>query len=835
MEQQSIPFGAWLKRQRRARDLTQEELASRIGCASVTLHKIETGERRPSKQILERLAEILEIPPREQPGFVAYARAVYPGEAGPLPVSAPEAPVPSPWQAPLPDQPNHNLPFQLTSFIGREREIAEVGRLLGETRLLTLTGAWGAGKTRLALQTAAELLIDYPDGVWWVELAWLYDPGLVPQAIGGALGLRDQTSRPMLDQLGDYLRAKRLLLLLDNCEHLIAACAACADTLLRAVPDLRILVISREPLGIAGETTYRVPSLETPDPEHLLPLASLVHYEAVRLFADRGAAVLPGFAVTEASGPAVAEICARLDGIPLAIELAAARIRALPLEQLRSRLDDRFRVLTGGSRLALPRHRTLRATIDWSYGLLTEAERDLLRRLAVFAGGWTLEAAEAVCSGDGVAEDEVLDLLARLVDKSLVILEFPGDRGRYRMLETLRQYGVELLEGRGKLFAWRQRHADFFLALAEEAEPKLYGPEQDVWLARLEAEHGNLRAALEWLAAEGKSAEGLRLAGALWRFWDVRGHWAEAQTWLGEMLRLADPGADRAARAKALMGAGGCAYYQRDYPAAMAQWEESLQLCRELGDRQTAARVLIYQGWLANDTGRFAEACRLYEEGLAICREIGDRQGTAWALARLGIARYWEGDLAGSLPLLEQGLALSRQLDDKLGMAQWAYLLGQVNMGLGNIAAGLALTEEAILLSRELGDRRGLGFCLFQRGFGAIQQGDLGTARLSLREGLLLFRELGDPMGIAGLLVGYVFLVAAESLPEQALRLGAASQKITETNGIIWPAFFGVMVQQTLEAARGSLDAETAEAAWMEGRTMSLEQVMAEVLEEPTA
>ena len=561
MDETTLPFGLWLKHQRRAMDLTQEVLAQQIGCALVTLRKIESGERRPSKQILERLAAILSIPPAEQPAFMAYARAVYPDAAPPLPRVAPEAPEQVPWRTPGRDLFSNNLPAQLTSFIGRQREMAEVRRLLGETRLMTLTGAGGAGKTRLALEAAAGLRPDFTDGIWWVELASLYDPALVPQAVGAALGLRDQASRPMLDQLGDHLRARRLLLVLDNCEHLIAACAITANTLLRVAPTLRILVTSREPLEIAGEITYRVPSLETPDPAHLPPFASLARFEAVRLFADRAAAVLPGFVLTEANGSAVAEICCGLDGIPLAIELAAARMRTLSVEELRVRLRDRFRVLTGGSRVALPRHRTLRATIDWSYGLLSEPERVLLRRLAVFTGGWTLEAAEAVCSGDGVPEGEVLDLLAHLVDKSLVILEWPSDVGRYRLLETVRQYGLELLEERGETLIWRQRHASFFLAVAEEAEPKLFGPEQDAWFARLEAEHGNLRAALEWLAQQDEALQGLRLAGALWRFWEVRGHLAEARTWLSEMLRRAGPNADAAARAKALMGAGGSAYY----------------------------------------------------------------------------------------------------------------------------------------------------------------------------------------------------------------------------------------------------------------------------------
>jgi tetratricopeptide (TPR) repeat protein len=453
----------------------------------------------------------------------------------------------------------------------------------------------------------------------------------------------------------------------------------------------------------------------------------------------------------------------------------------------------------------------------------------------VFAGGWTLEAAETVCSAEGVLEDEVLDLLARLVDKSLVILEFPGDHGRYRMLETVRQYGVELLEEGDEVQVWRQRHADFFLTLAEEAEPKLWGPEQDAWLARLEAEHSNLRAALEWLAAKAQSAEGLRLAGALWRFWEVRGHLSEGQAWLGEMLRLAGPEADPAARAQALMGAGGCAYYLRDHPAAAAHWEESLRLFRALGNRQGAARVLIYQGWLANDTGRFAEARRLFEEGLALCREIGDLQGTAWALARLGIVGYWEGDPAGGLPLLEQGLALSREINDRLGIAQWTYLQGFSRFALGELDAAAVLIEEGVRLCRELGDRRDLGFCISVLGLVKWIQGDAEKARSCYVESLLLFRELGDPMGIACALACSAISCAGGSQPERALRLGGAAQALDAASGLVWPLQFAAMIQEALEAAHHSLDPEAAEAAWMEGRTMPLEQAMAEVLEEQTA
>ncbi len=401
----------------------------------------------------------------------------------------------------------HNLPLQLTSFIGRGREVADVVRLLGQARLVTLTGAGGSGKTRLALRVAEVVVGDFPDGVWWVDLARLANADALPQAVAAGLGLRPEGERPLLDQVSDYLQRRRLLLLLDNCEHLIAACAGLADAFLRAAPRLTILATSREPLAIEGESLFVVPTLQVPGEGRLPPLAELVQVESVRLFGERASAAQAGFTVAEGNAASVAEICRRLDGIPLAIELAAARVKELPIEELCRRLDDRFLVLTGGSRTALPRHRTLRATLEWSYGLLAEEERVLLRRLAVFAGGWDLEAAEAVCSGDDL-QGVLLDLLFRLVDKSLVVLGWRGHAGRYGMLETMREYALERLVASGEEERLRQAHADYFLALAERAEPLLFTPEQNVWLARLEEEHAQPAAPRTPPAARGRAGKG---------------------------------------------------------------------------------------------------------------------------------------------------------------------------------------------------------------------------------------------------------------------------------------------------------------------------------------
>ena len=450
--------------------------------------------------------------------------------------------------------------------MGRERELGEAAALLGAHRLVTLTGPGGTGKTRLALQAAAEVLEAHPDGVWLVELAALADPALVPQAVAAAVGVREEPGRPLPATLTDALRPKRLLLVLDNCEHLLDACARLADALLRACPHVRVLATSREALGLAGETAWRVPSLTVPDvadTQHAPDVADVARYAAVRLFADRAAAVQPEFVLTDENAAAVAQICARLDGIPLAIELAAARVRVLPPRQLLERLDDRFRILTGGSRTALERHQTLRAAVDWSYDLLTEPERALFARLAVFAGGWTLEAAEQVGAGEGIESPEVLDLLTRLADQSLVVAqEQPDGTARYRLLESLRQYGRDKLAARAEAPAVRDRHLAHFLALAERADPGLYGPDAPAWIERLEVEHDNLRAALDWAlgpaAGQGQAARGLRLAGALEYFWFLRVHRREGLARLQQALAHTDD-APSAARAQALYSAGALA------------------------------------------------------------------------------------------------------------------------------------------------------------------------------------------------------------------------------------------------------------------------------------
>ena len=483
-----------------------------------------------------------------------------------------------------PELPN-NLPVQVTSFIGREKEIEAVETLLSKTRLLTLTGSGGCGKTRLGLQVAADVLENYPDGVWLIELAPLADPALVPQAVAQALNVSEEPGKPLLPTLVAALKAKRLLLVLDNCEHVLDACSRLVDALLRACPGVGVLASSREGLGIAGETVYRVPSLSLPDPKQTATPASLNLYEAVRLFVDRARAALPGFVVTNANAPALASVCHRLDGIPLAIELAAARVRSLSVEEINNKLDNRFRLLTGGSRTALPRQQALRALIDWSFDLLNAQEKMLLCRLSVFAGGWTLQAAEAVgvgesLTGESIEDWEILDLLTSLVDKSLVLAQTQRETTRYGLLETVRQYVRDRLTESGESLVVRTRHANYFLTLAEEVKPKMRGMEQVQWMGVLEEEHDNLRQALAWYAEDAQDAEaggkGLRLAAALFELWKTHGHLSEGRERLHTLLAHPTRQEPTSARAQALAEAGWLAYMQDDYVQTRVLLEKSL-------------------------------------------------------------------------------------------------------------------------------------------------------------------------------------------------------------------------------------------------------------------
>ena len=705
------------------------------------------------------------------------------------------------WQVMAPDLPQdfpplvsltaitNNLPVQLTSFIGRGREIAEVTRLLATTRLLTLTGVGGTGKTRLSLQVAASLLDRYTHGVWLVELAPLADPALVPQTVASALAVREQPGQPLMTTLLDYLREKQLLLILDNCEHLLDACAHLADALLHAAPGLRILASSREALGIAGETVYQVPSLPLPDPNDDLSAAVLAQNESVRLFAERAAAAKAGFGLTAANAAAVAQICYRLDGIPLAIELAAARVKAFSVEQIAARLDDRFRLLTGGSRTALPRQQTLRALIDWSYGLLSDAERVVFRRLSVFAGGWTLEAAEAVCAGESIQSIDVADLLARLVDKSLVLLDERDAEPRYRMLETIRQYGSEKLLDSGDGDQTRVRHLRYYVRLATLFAAAYIGARQIAWLMRLEAENDNLRAALAWSVATRDAASGMRMAGAVDRFWFQRFP-LEGLEHLRAILALPEAGGRTAERASALNAAGYLQTFSGDYAGAKTSLEEALAIGRELRDDRLTTASLLWLGQLAYALKDLARGRVLFTEALESTRRSGDQYRTGTALWMLGDVVMSQGAVAEAQRLFEESVTVLRPIGENLNLAVPLRRLGQIDIQSGRHEPARKLILESLELNIGVGDRRGVAACL--------------TALASLRMALGHLLRAAQLLGCVEALL--------DSLHTQMLPLDQSRY------------------EETLARVQADLDAATFAAAWGEGSKLTLEQAIAYAL-----
>jgi len=645
-----------------------------------------------------------------------------------------------------------NLPsLEVTSFVGREREMAEVKQLITRSRLVTLMGSGGAGKTRLALQVAAELSDHFAKGVWLVELAPVDAPDLVVQAAATVFGVREMAGRPLLQALVDYLRARDLLIVLDNCEHLVHAAAQLATTLLRDCPKVRVVATTREILGTPGEVVYRVPSLSCPDARSIASAEQLASYDATRLFIERATLSDQRFAATNATAPIVAQICRRLDGIPLAIELAAARVKVLPVDQIARRLDDRFRLLTDGTRTGLPHHQTLRAAVDWSYSLLVDEERRLLCRLAVFAGAFSLESAEGVGSGDGIASDAVLDLLAHLVDKSLVFTEARDDDVRYRLLETIREYSRGRLEESGEADAVFHRHLMWYLALAERAEPELRGPDQVAWLDGLELEHDDFRAALEWAGGRDDETEArTRLAGALYRFWSLRGYLREGRAWLEQAASIES--VTPALRARAAQGAGALAFHQGDYGSAEALSARSLALYREGEDAFGIALSLDTLGRVAQNRGDYERAVTLLEEGVAVARRAGHKWAVAQIVHTLGMTSRSRRDYRRAKLLLEESLALWRELGDKSGLAFSLGSLGVVARFQGDYGRARLLHEESLALRRELGDRLALAISLGSLGTVLLDQGDDEQARPLFEESLALCRELGDKLNAAAAL-----------------------------------------------------------------------------------
>lgn len=755
----------------------------------------------------------------------------------------------------------NNLPLQLTTFIGRQKEINQIKQHLEKNRLVTLTGSGGVGKTRLSIQVAFQLLNEFSQGVFLVELAPVTDPELVTQTICAALDVTPSGRTPALTVLTDYLKSRKILLVVDNCEHLIDSCAQVCDVLLHTCPALRILASSREALGIAGEYSYRVPSLSLPQPKD--GLQAIQESEAVKLFTARAIATSSNFELVQSNAPMVAQICQRLDGIALAIELAASRVKLLKVDQIASRLDDAFRLLTGGSRTALPRQQTLRALIDWSYNLLSSEEKAVLRQLSVFMAGWTLEAAESVCDNPNM-----LELLTYLVDKSLVAVDLErGDEARYYLLETIRQYAREKLNDSGEGEQIRLRHLDYFRKLVQREEHKIYGAGQAEWLQRLDDEYENLSAALEW-SFQGNAIAGQQLIASLWWSWHESGHSSEAYTWLERML-AATPEEESLLKAKLLSGIGWLtekledretadarsiamfrklddeagaafplcssginAYWRFEYEEATRKVEDSLILFQAAGNRWGVRHVMGILGYIVEAQGNFTQAQEYYEKSLEISKDIDDQDGVAWTLYLMGRLAELQDNAGQAMKLYQEALRIIRAVKMK-PVESWALgRMGGLLLERGEYEHSQRMFEESLEIDQKTGDRIGIAFRLGSLGCCARLQGDYPKAYTYYRAGLQTMKEAGSNPDIAGYLVDIGVLLGMRGQPESfAHLLGLAEGLIPEILTTL-DHFSHIQTEQYIETVRKLLGDEIYTAAYEAGKQMSLDEGVAFALKE---
>jgi predicted ATPase/DNA-binding XRE family transcriptional regulator/Tfp pilus assembly protein PilF len=794
-------FADLLRRYRRTAGLTQEELAERAGLSARALRNLESGASQvPRRDTVALLATALNLSLDARARLEAsvgrqrFLSSAAEKHTAPLPLA-------------LRPMPASNLLTPLTPIIGREHEEAAVVHLLrrGDVRLVTLTGPGGVGKTRLGLQVAAELADRFPDGVWFVRLSRLTDPALVLPAIAQTLGLRETGSLPIEEVLREYVRTRQVLLLLDNFEQVVGAASAVAE-LLAISPDLKVLVTSRTPLHLRGEKEYLVPPLGLPsadEVQHPPAPERLSQYSAVALFIERARDALSDFQVTNATAPAVAEICARLDGLPLAIELAAAKVKLLPPPALLKRLERRLPVVTGGPRDLEERQQTMGNTLAWSYDLLQPEEQRLFQRLGVFVGGWALETAETVCTAPEGAEPlglDVLEGLSALVDQSLVQQQTretdneAGGEPRFAMLHVIREHALERLRASGEEEAVRRAHATCFLALAVEAGPHLFRVEQVEWLGRLEREHNNVRAALGWAQERGEVEIGMRLATAMWGFWWQRGPFSEGRSWLEEFLALGaeDSTVPAGVRARAHLGVGRLALGQGDSETAKAALEAALALARAVGDQRTTASTLDSLGILATHQSDVQRATAYFEEDLAVARALGDSGSIARSLNNRGVLAYFQG--------------------------RW-------------VESATAF-EEALVLSRALGNRLRMASCLMGLGWVATHQGDLGRAVVLEREALTLYWELGYKRRSAEALESLAMTAGVAGQGERAAHLLGVVATLRETIGAPQSKALRKDMDQALAEARAALGEEAWAAAFASGQALSLEEAIAEALGE---
>ena len=682
----------------------------------------------------------------------------------------------------------HNLPLQLTTFVGRANELAELQRLLAAKRFVTLTAVGGAGKTRLALEVANRALEAYPDGAWLVDLTPIKDGHLVARVFGATLGVHERPRQPIAETLLEHLRGRHLLLVVDNCEHVVEDCADLVGTILSSCPGVTLLATSRERLRVSGETVWRVASLAVPDPRALIDLRELAEYEAVGLFVDRAQLAAPGFGITAENASAIAEICRRLDGIPLAIELAAARSGSMSPDQILNRLQNRFELLTGGSRAGPARHRTLEAALDWSHDLLRDDERRLFRRLSVFAGSFSLEAVEPVCSDHDLEVDAIAGLLGSLVDKSLVVASVDGSAPiRFRLLETLQQYGQERLAEHGEVERLNRSHSEFFVSVAQEASPKLRGREQQVWHERLAHDISNLRLALQWSGGHDPDAS-LRLIIALTDFWYIDGLVEEGDRWL--KAALGSYSVRNKLKAEALARGGLVSYWRDDIDTASARWHECLDIYRELNDREGVGRGLRWVGELTE----------------------------------------WQGDLEGARSCFDGSLAIAREADDAMSVADILRQLGRLAMKEGDHEKAHTYLLESLTYYERIGDHRFINVALGYLGLNAIDRGDFAAARSHLEEGLAIARVLDFTIGLATPLMYFAALAAAQGHPSRALRLSGASEALAASAGAVATRLTRSLVGRWLDKSRLELGPRRSAACLAEGRAMPRARAIAYAL-----
>jgi predicted ATPase/DNA-binding CsgD family transcriptional regulator len=731
-----------------------------------------------------------------------------------------------------------NLPVQLTSFIGRESDLANVGLMLSEARCITITGPGGCGKTRLALQIAHKVNEEFEDGVWWVDLAPLLDPALVAQLIVHTLGLRPVADQPMMESLINFVRPRRMLLVLDNCEHLNEACAQVSWQLLAEASELRILATSREALAMVGETIYPISGLAWPsssrevvrEGQNSFDLQALMGFDAVRLFVERARSITPHFSLTLENAPAIVEICRRLDGLPLALELASARVNVLTVQEIAGRLNDRLSLLTSGERRGFePRHHTLKATIDWSYALLSAQEQTLLCRLAVFAAGCSFDTAEAICPGGGILPGQMLDLLSSLVDKSLVVAETTGKApARYRLLETIREFALEKLNETGELTLMRERHLDLFLARAEETMPKQFEAYQQLWLNWLEAEHDNLRAALSWALESKRIEAGLRLASALTYFWEIHSYVQEGLAWMERLLAAVDERVSLEAHVNALVFATFQYMLLDNVLAATTCARKAVELAEASDDANSPILAFALDGLAsaAKTAGDYQTAFDITEKNIRFYRQSGPFFYLGMCLLSQGETAIQLGKYEIARERLDESLALARQDGDTYRIAHTLNTLGDLSRLQQNYAEAASGYESGAALLRELAAQRELASLLSNLGYARLYLGDVQRAFHLFNECLAIHQAQQNKPGMTESLIGFAATAVVDGQPAAGARLLAAAAAISgQPSASKWRAN-QMEFERYLGLARARMEQAEYQAEQAAGRVMSLEQAV---------